>query len=475
MMRKLIIATFLICAVFSAAVFAYEDSASFVTSQAAKLEDSKAMDFFFFPSRIEFANLSASWSTSPTGETSVVISVRPTIITDSFETTSIDALFADISSDGGKTWSYTKFSRSDSETEDGVWKVALGIPEWKPAAPSPEPPLTDDSSNAATDTFKTGKPAIIEIPENHNLIVCFWALDSLGNVTAEMYRQTKPMTEPEVRFRPLIIDPSDPDRAKSKKEFKKSPDRDIEDTAGAWVRDYFFFRMRVAGKLLQNMSVPPGYNYFIIRFIDLDTHSFLAQLGEGMYQYYSIFPPSNKLLSRKESEGIPFFISYDYRNLFQLVTLISEAKKNGSYPIVADYEKMLLEEGLQVSIDGSIPNPLRRTVSNTGLVVRHAMDSVYWRVDADAFEREGAFPRGLSVRFYTGYVNDLESSSIVMDDRTGYTTLYFENHVFEKDKSEPATWHYIKAADDNMDDIDPRMKEELEMRGIPLPEREEGK
>lgn len=483
-MRKLFvfIMNFSVFMLLCTAVFASNtDVENFQTRQADRMENPGAMDFFFFPSRVEFSDLTSDWSSSTPGEPSTVISVHPIIVSDSFETTKVDALFADISADGGETWSYTKFS--PSEDDINIWEASISVPEWGVETPETEIPEPGSATGTtATETFKTGLPSRIESKEKDNkLIICFWAMDSLGNITAEMYRQTKPTSEPEVRFRPLILDPADPERNGPVKTYEKSPDRDILDTSGAWVRDSLFFRMHIAGNLLQGMSVPPGYNYFIARFIPLDTPSFLTQLGRGMYQYYSIFPSSGELLSRREGEGVPFTIDYDSRNLYQLIAMISEAKKTNQYPIVKDYEKMLLEEGLKVSIKGEVPLSMKKTVSNTGLVVRHAENKIYWKVDADTFKQEGEFPRGLTLRFYTGYLRSLESSGIVMDDRTGYTTLYFENHVMEIDKDDANLWKYIienKEPQENIfpeDEMDLKMMDKLNERGIRLPEPADNK
>lgn len=265
--------------------------------------------------------------------------------------------------------------------------------------------------------------------------IYFRALDSLGNVTAEIPAYSTGTEYVDARRTPLVDDPSE--KGWSTEDYRKSWDRDITETSTVVIGDALFFDLRVSGDTHPYYTIEPGMNFYILRLIPSGTSDMDCRLGRGMYHYYSNYNYTFAERPTKITTGKPFMLDYQVRNILELSSFMKQLAEQGQ-DVPKEFEDlydMLEERGTEGAPEGSNPIlPSRRPVDDSGIEADFYDKHVYWKVPFDALGRTGdgenaAGPAGLRVRFYTKFARDENASTTAPGDRTVYSTLFFSGHT----------------------------------------------
>ncbi len=372
-------------------------------------------------SRVSFRNIRAEWDA--TSETpAVVIKVAPTAASDdkSAPKVTVESVRAYITTDKGRAWKSYAMKRSASAT--GSFEVRIEIPEWKAKA-KPEADAPGDSPE------KGGKnrPSLLQLNEgwvdNATAALCFSAVDSLGNTTAEIAHQQAPKFEKDIFFMDVISDPAEKKAPKDGITYQNSPDRDILGAEIAWVREFIFVRLRIAGTTQINQVVRPGLNYYVVRFIPLETPPGAERYGQGLIDYYM---PNPKLFewSREDPFGKAPFWLFVNEDLARKIAAALSAPDSKLTDDLRNLKKKIISGKYDVS------NSLFRKMDfdEANLSAGNLLDRVYWRLQLDKFYVGTNDKTGFKADFFTGWLFDGFETDLKMDDITPYATIYKRHH-----------------------------------------------
>jgi len=454
------------------------DNETIVFNQAKRVEDSNTFDVLIFPSHVVFDSIDVSWkSDTETSQEIMRLTVEAHVETESPENAGVEALSADYTKNGGETWDRTEL---EYDSVQDAWTTEVSFASISPAATdsvstSPGKDVGNDNDTTSdtagemkkagvSDGDDTGRKAPSGSSSSGNassapdlktqkdlftysdtpgddtgkdksrerIVICFRAEDTLGNVTVELFRQMKPRSENEIHFTPLIKDARAPQREQGPDDYSNTPDRDILGIEAAWLYKNIYLLEKVAGSTAPGIATPPGLNYYITRFIPLDTPPLFCQLGQGIYHYHSVFNPLRELLPGHRGREYPFRLPYDAILMYQFAVVIQYAREQPGFPeVFEEYFNLLQDAGLYDAISGEVPMPNRQIIEEGGVFARHFMDRIYWKIDPEILFGDGSEVGGFRLRFYTGYMNTKNDSNVMRDDRTAYVTILLNHHEFE--------------------------------------------
>ncbi len=341
--------------------------------------------------------------TAPPASGSVTISVRASVKTSAPAGAGITGMTAGYSSDDGVTWKSIRLKPSGESAGD-LWSAEI--------APA---------SAAA-------------IPAGSTVSVVFTAMDTLGNITAELFDQPRPSATNTIDFS-LLFGEAPIEEPPASTVHVPNPERAIRFEAAS-TEGYLFLKMDDAR--LSGITQKGSATRYTLRVSSIDAPAFSTMIGQGLYNN---FAPESGLRSYSFptllSDEVFFYLTYD---TFAMLQYAKYLKMLDTKPLTADQKKIVTAfsgRSIGTDPDKNILPPYNTVVSEIPLQMLMSNSSLYWRFPrADiakqlaARAKSSASAEGFYLRLFTSHTASSSSfSSATRDFRTPYIAVKFTSRA----------------------------------------------